>query len=69
MANEPIRVPVDKAKEMVDGGGAVILDVVDTPAYPQVPNQVEGAIRIEPEKIPEEYDRLDKDETVLAYCT
>lgn len=68
-AKEPIRIDVDEAKGQVDEGVAVVLDVVDTHVYDRVPEQIEGAVRIDPAKVPGEYERLPENRTVLTYCT
>lgn len=64
-----IRVPVDEAKEHRDERGATFLDVVDTVAYEHTGYQIEDALRIAPEKIPDEFERLPEDRAVFAYCT
>jgi rhodanese-related sulfurtransferase len=65
----PIRISVEEAKGRYDENEATILDVVDPGAYEQLSHQIKGAIRIDPRKISEEYEKLPKDRTVLAYCT
>ena len=65
----PIRISVDHAKEKVDGGGVTILDVDDPGSYGNRSDRIAGAVRIDPRDIKAEYDRLSKEETVLAYCT
>lgn len=49
--------------------GATPLDVVDTHLYNKTEDQIEGAIRIDPEKLREDYTKLPEDKPVLAYCT
>lgn len=64
-----IRVPVDEAKEHHDERDALFLDVVDTVAYEHTDTQIEGAVRIAPEKIADEFEKLSKDKAIFAYCT
>ena len=64
-----IRVPVDEAKKHHDERDAIFLDVVDTVAYKHTDYRIEGAVRIAPEKIPDEFEQLPKDTTVFTYCT
>lgn len=66
---EPVRISVDEAHKLVAEGDATILDVVDTHVYGKVPDQIEGAVRIDPAGVPDEFDRLPGERTVLTYCT
>lgn len=65
----PVRVSVDEASKLVAAGDATVLDVVDTHVYDKVPDQIEGAVRIDPAAVPDEFERLPRERTVLAYCT
>ena len=65
--NEPIRVSVEAAKEHYDKGNVTILDVIDTDVYNQFSYQIRGAVRINPEDIPDEFTRLPRDRAVVAY--
>lgn len=64
---ERIRVSVEEAKRRVDAGDGTILDVVDTDSYEQLDERIAGAVRIDPGRIPEEYQRLPRDPAVFAY--
>lgn len=64
---EPIRVSVEEAKRRVDAGEGVLLDVVDTPVYEDLSEIAEGAIRIDPERVPDDYDRVPRNKAVFAY--
>ncbi|HEY5572219.1 MAG TPA: rhodanese-like domain-containing protein [Anaerolineales bacterium] len=64
---EPIRISVADAKKRYDEGNVSILDVIDTDSYNQFSYQIEGAVRIKPENIRDEFTRLAKDRPVLAY--
>ena len=66
-AQEPIRISVSDAKERYEKGNVSILDVIDTDAYNQFSYQIKGAVRINPEDIPDEFARLPRDRAVLAY--
>ena len=65
--NGPIRIAVDKAKEMYDQGHVTMLDVVDTNSYNEISYKIKGAVRINPEDIAEEYTQLPQDQPVVAY--
>lgn len=65
----PIRISVDEAKELYDEEAVSILDVVDPGTYEELSYRVQDAVRIDPRQIDEEFDRLPKARTVLAYCT
>ena len=64
---EPIRVSLEEAKEAYDRGGVTILDAVDTGTYEELSYKIEGAVRIAPEDIREEYESLPRDKAVYAY--
>lgn len=64
---EPIRVSLEEAKEAYDDGDITVLDAVDTGTYEELSYKIEGAVRIAPEDIGEEYDSLPKDKAVYAY--
>ena len=66
-SREPIRVSLEEAKEAYDEGDVTILDAVDTGTYEELSYKIEGAVRIAPEDIGEEYDSLPKDKAVYAY--
>jgi hypothetical protein len=64
---QPIRIPVDEAKERYDQGEATVLDAVDPGTYEKLSYQIEGAKRIDPRNISDKFDRVPKDRSVLAY--
>ena len=64
---EPIRVSLEEAKEAYDEGNITVLDAVDTGTYEELSYKIEGAVRIAPEDIGEEYDSLPKNKAVYAY--
>ena len=66
-AQEPIRISVEAARERYGKGNVTILDVIDTDSYNHFPYQIKGAVRINPEDIPDEFARLPRDRAVLAY--
>jgi rhodanese-related sulfurtransferase len=68
-ASEPIRISVQEAKERYDEGDVKTLDVVDPGTFEQIDYKIEGAVRIDPRAIDEQYEKLPKEETILSYCT
>jgi rhodanese-related sulfurtransferase len=64
---EPIRIPLDEAHRMVQEEDAIVVDVVDTGSYDQISVMIEGAVRIAPEDVPDEYERIPQDRSVLTY--
>lgn len=64
---EPVRISLEEAKKRFDRGDVTILDVVDTPNYDEFDYQIKGAVRIRPEDIADQYERLPTDKAVLAY--
>lgn len=65
--DEPIRISVDEAKRRYEEEDVTVLDVVDSESYEDYSHKVEDAVRINPENIKEEYDRLPEDRPVLTY--
>ena len=64
-----IRVSIEDAHALWKDEGATALDVVDTHAYGKTTDQIEGAIRIDPEEIRERFNELPTGKPVVAYCT
>jgi rhodanese-related sulfurtransferase len=64
-----LRMTVDEAHQLWMEEDATVLDVVDTDAYERTPDQIKGAVRIEPIDIPRRFRELPRDRPVLAYCT
>jgi rhodanese-related sulfurtransferase len=64
---KPLRIPLEEAKERYDEEEVTVLDVVDPRSYEQLSQQIEGAVRIDPREISDEFNRIPEDETVLAY--
>jgi rhodanese-related sulfurtransferase len=64
---QPIRIPVEEAKERYDQDEVTVVDVVDPAAYEHFSYQIENAIRIDPREISDEFGRLPKDCSVLTY--
>jgi hypothetical protein len=67
MTDAPIRLSPERAREMIEQDEATALDVVDTHSYEDTEVKIEGAMRIDPEHVPDEYDRVPQDRSVLTY--
>ena len=65
--NGPVRIALDKAKEMYDEEDVTVLDVIDSETFDKLDYKIEGAERIKPEDIADEYQQLPEDQPVLAY--
>lgn len=63
----PIRLQIEDAREMMEAEDATVLDVVDSHRYEETEVKVEGALRINPEDIPDQYERVPQDRSVLTY--
>jgi rhodanese-related sulfurtransferase len=63
----PIRISVDEARDMMEEGEVTFLDVIDSHSYDNFDHQIEGAVRIKPEKIGDQFQQLPKEQTILAY--
>ena len=68
-SREPLRISVEEAKTRADKERVVFLDVVDPGAYKKIGYQIEGAVRIDPREIKDEFDRLPIADEILTYCT
>jgi rhodanese-related sulfurtransferase len=66
---ESLRIDSAEAKERVDAGQAIILDVVSPMAWEQLDRAVAGAIRISPEEIGQRWSELPREREIIAYCT
>ncbi len=64
-----VRVDVAEAKEKLESGGAVALDVVQPGAWEQIDGAVQGAVRIAPQEIGQRFGELPLDLDVITYCT
>ncbi|MFL7871619.1 MAG: rhodanese-like domain-containing protein [Anaerolineales bacterium] len=62
-----VRIALEEAKQLYDRGDVTILDVVDSESYTELSYKIEGAVRIKPENIKDQYTQLPKDQRVLAY--
>lgn len=67
MARQRIRTGVEDAKQRINAGDGVILDVVDTETYEELDTRIAGAVRIDPGRLAEEYERLSREHAVFAY--
>jgi len=66
---EQLRVDPADAKERVDAGEAIILDVVSPMAWEQLDRSVVGAVRISPDELGERWQELPRERAIIAYCT
>ncbi len=65
--NNPIRITLEKAQELYDEKNVTILDVVDSEIFEKLDYKIEGAERINPEDIKDEFTQLPENQHVLAY--
>ena len=54
---------------MVQGGQAIVLDVVSSSVYPLMHEAIAGAIRIVPEELADRLEELPRSATIITYCT
>jgi hypothetical protein len=62
-----LRLSVDEAKSKFDEEKVTFLDLTDRHTYKELDRRVEGAVRIAPEQLADQYERLPKEQAVLAY--
>lgn len=65
--NDPVRIALDKAKELYDQENVTVLDVIDSGTFEKLDYKIEGAEHIKPEDIADDYQQLPEDQHVLAY--
>ena len=63
------RINVEAAKELIDSGEGIILDMVASHVWPSMTRTIQGSIRIAPEEIEERFAELPRDKTIITYCT
>jgi rhodanese-related sulfurtransferase len=66
---EPIRISVEDANERYEREDVTVLDAVDPGAFERTSYMIEGAVRIDPRDVRDEFEQLPKGRTVLTYCT
>ena len=64
-----LRVTPSEAKQMIDGGDTIILDVVQPDSWRRLDGAVKDALRIEPDEIPGRVGELPAGRSFVAYCT
>lgn len=64
---EALRISPAEAHRMFVEDSATPVDVIDSPSYDDFDYQVEGAVRIAPEDLGDEYQQIPKDHAALAY--
>ncbi len=69
IGNDDIRIEVDQAREKLESGEAVALDVVQPAAWDQIDGAVQGAVRIPPQEVGERFRELPRELEVITYCT
>ena len=67
--NEPIRIPLEEAKDRYDENQVTVLDVVDPGTFEKLSYKIEDAVRIDPRDISDEFEQLPEEQPVLTYCT
>lgn len=67
--NEPIRIPLEEAKDRYDENQITVLDVVDPGTFEKLSYKIEDAVRIDPRNISDKFEQLPKEQPVLTYCT
>jgi len=69
MNTDDLRISAAEAKRRVDAGEAIVLDVVQPVTWAQMHRTIQGALRIEPNDIPERFAELPRERQIIAYCT
>lgn len=64
---KPLRISVNEANQHATDNAVTFLDVVDEGSYQEFAYKVEGAVRISPKDIKDEYEVLSKENEILAY--
>ncbi len=69
MDSEELRIDLVEAKARIDGGQAIVLDVVSASTWQQMHLSIAGAKRIDPAEIEQRYAELPLNRQIVAYCT
>lgn len=64
-----VRIEPAEAKRKTDAGEAIILDVVQPATWNQMPEAIQGALRIAPDELPDRLYELPMNREIIAYCT
>lgn len=64
---KPLRISVDEANQRAAENEVAFLDVLDEGSYEEYAYKIEGAVRISPKDIKDEYDVLSKENEILTY--
>jgi sulfur-carrier protein adenylyltransferase/sulfurtransferase len=60
----------DELKRRLDAGAnLVVVDVRQPTGYEVYPGTIPGALRIPPAELPERYQELPRDRTIVLFCT
>ncbi|MGD2104380.1 MAG: rhodanese-like domain-containing protein [Anaerolineae bacterium] len=65
--DEVLRISLEEAKAMVDGGDAVLYDARSAEAYREA--HADGALSLPEEEVAERFDSLPNDKALIFYCT
>ncbi|MCB9476782.1 MAG: thiosulfate sulfurtransferase GlpE [Deltaproteobacteria bacterium] len=66
MSNQPLEIDMESAKELLDGGGAIFVDVRDPMSYKQA--HIPGAIHVTDSNVQEFVEQTAKSSKVIVYC-
>ena len=66
---EQLRIEPADAKERVDAGDAIILDVVSPMAWEQLDRVIQESVRLAPDELGERWGELPRERAIIAYCT
>ncbi len=64
-----LRIEAAEARQRIESGGAVALDVVQPGAWDQIDGAVEGALRMPPAEVGQRFGELPIDLDIITYCT
>jgi rhodanese-related sulfurtransferase len=67
--SEPLRISPAEAKQRIEAGQALVLDVVAPAAWDQIDVAIPNALRIPPDELDSHLDELPSDRDLIAYCT
>lgn len=67
--DQEIRIDVERAREKLESGEAVMLDVVQPSTWEEMNRVIKGAVRIPPQEIDQRFEELPRDLDIIAYCT
>ena len=64
-----LRIGVAEARQKLESGEVVAVDMVQPGAWDQIDGAVKGAVRIPPQELAQRFHELPRELGIITYCT